>query len=102
MVCVQQRVIGDRKTCLSRDQITSCVHIVKAYLSECFRPCPYGGVVWLPSEYAPDKTSPEKFRKHIYRENLAAAIAASECGTAKLGHMMMLMNDDLWLVHLMA
>ena len=32
---------------------------------------------------------------HVYRENLAAASAASECGTAQLGRIVMLINDDL-------
>jgi len=32
--------------------------------------------------------------KHIYREDIAAASAASECGTAKLERMMALMNDE--------
>ena len=36
---------------------------------------------------------------HFYRENLAAALAASECGTAKLERITMLMNDELWLHH---
>ncbi len=43
----------------------------------------------------PPRNHPKNISKDIYRENLAAAIAASECGTAKLERIMMLMNDEL-------
>ena len=47
------------------------------------------------SDECPRENISRNIPKHIYRENVAAALAASECGTAKLERMMMLMNDDL-------
>lgn len=47
------------------------------------------------SDESPRENISRNISKDIDRENLAAAIAASECGTAKLERMMMLMNDDL-------
>ena len=47
-----RRVIGDRKTCLSCDLITSFVHIVKSIPQRMciFITAPKGAVVWLPNE----------------------------------------------------
>ena len=47
------------------------------------------------SDESPRKNISRKIPKHIYRENVAAATAASECGTAKLDRIMMLVNDEL-------
>jgi hypothetical protein len=44
------------------------------------------------SDESPRENISRNISKHVYREILAAATAASECGTAKLEHMMMLMN----------
>lgn len=48
-----------------------------------------------PSVKGPRTNISRDILDHFYRENLAAASAASECGTAKLERMMMLVNDDL-------
>ena len=47
------------------------------------------------SDESPRENISRNVPKHIYRENVAAAKAASECGTAKLERIMMLMNDEL-------
>lgn len=47
------------------------------------------------SDESPRENISRNIPKHIYRENVAAATAASECGTAKLERIMMLMKDEL-------
>lgn len=51
------------------------------------------------SDEKPRENISRNIQKNNNRKNFAAALAASECGTAKLERITMLMNDELWLHH---
>ena len=47
------------------------------------------------SDESPRENISRNILKYIYRENFAAALAASECGTAKLDRIIMQKNEQL-------